>query len=48
MWTSRVFVEPNQFVSQTSEINRSRETTEPALRISSSRTSNSLRLSWAA
>mgnify|MGYP003694810843 CR=1 FL=1 len=29
-WTSSVFVEPNQFASQTSSISRSRVTTAPA------------------
>ena len=33
MWTSSVFVEPNQFSSQTSDIRSSRVTTRPASRI---------------
>src|SRR5262249_15070642 len=44
-WTSSVFVEPNQFVSQTSSSACSRVTTEPAFCISSWRSSNSFRLS---
>ena len=44
-WTSRVFVEPNQFTSQTSSISRSRETTVPASCISSASRSNSFRAS---
>ena len=43
--TSSVFVEPNQFVSQTSSNACSRVTTEPAFCISSWRSSNSFRLS---
>ena len=43
--TSSVFVEPNQFTSQTSSISRSRGTTVPASCISSASRSNSLRAS---
>ena len=43
--TSSVFVEPNQFTSQTSSISRSRVTTVPASCISSASRSNSLRAS---
>src|SRR5205085_12214700 len=40
-WTSRVFVEPNQFSSHTRDIRSSRRTTWPAWRASSSSRSNS-------
>ncbi len=43
-WTSSVLVEPNQLTSQTSSISRSRVITEPASDISSSSSSNSLRV----
>ena len=43
--TSSVLVEPNQFVSQTSSITRSRVTTVPALRTSRASRSNSRRVS---
>ena len=42
MWTSRVFVGPNQCGSQTSSMISSRPTTSPARDISSLRRSNSL------
>ena len=42
--TSSVFVEPNQFTSQTSSIRRSRVITAPASDISSSSSSYSLRV----
>ena len=45
MWTSSVFVDPNQLTSQTRDIRSSRVTTRPALRASSASRSNSLRVS---
>src|SRR6185436_7769691 len=43
-WTSSVLVEPNQLVSQTSSMRRSREITAPASLMRRARSSNSLRV----
>ena len=43
---SRVFVEPNQAVSQTSRMSCSRETTLPSLRTRTRSSSNSFAVSW--